>query len=49
MSLVAGGAILLVIVLFSKKDKDGEVKKTLSLGLVTLLVLAAAVAFGYFL
>ena len=33
--LVAVGALLLVIALFSKKDKEGEVKKIGGLGLVT--------------
>lgn len=47
--LVAVGALLLVIALFSKKDKEGEVKKIGGLGLVTLVVLVAVVAAGYFL
>ncbi|HEZ7991325.1 MAG TPA: hypothetical protein RWO66_10305 [Ruminococcus sp.] len=47
--LVAVGALLLVIALFSKKDKEGEVKKIGGLGLVTLVVLLAVVAAGYFL
>lgn len=47
--LVAVGALLLVIALFSKKDKEGEVKKIGGLGLVTLVVLLAVVAAEYFL
>ncbi|MEE0397605.1 MAG: hypothetical protein UDQ92_05565 [Lachnospiraceae bacterium] len=47
--LVAVGALLFLIALFSKKDKEGEVKKIVGLGLVTLVVLVAVVAAGYFL